>query len=159
LVSFILKLKNILLIYDLVKMRGYFHYKKKDQVLTAYYDISAEEGMLKYSCSLWRKKTRSEMWDRKLENAHALANLDNGMYVHHIFKEFDQGGLKIDDVWLRKYIHVQLTKHGRSVPEIIESEEIGQDAFKTIEECHKIRGHSLHSNDRSNDQRPWYQFW
>src|SRR6056297_17806 len=101
---------------------GYFHYKKKgdrkqEQVLTVYYEITPSKGILKYSCSLWKQeiiptdvckivgnkevtvtKHVKDTWMRKSENANAKANFEKD-FVTHKFKPFEQGNLKLDDIW------------------------------------------------------------
>jgi hypothetical protein len=126
---------------------GYFHYKKPGQVLTVYYEITPSVGLLKYSCSLWRQgykdeqKTVKEIWIRKDENAHAKTNFSTE-FVTHMFTPFEQGDLKLDDIWLKKYIHKHICAHGRKRNEFI-SNEIQKNGYKTVEDCYKQRGHVL----------------
>lgn len=130
-------------------MTGFFHYKKTGQALTVYYEISPSDGTLKYSCSLWRQgykddkngKPTKEVWVRKEENAHAKANFENE-FVTHKFTPFEQGDLKLDDIWLKKYIHKHICAHGRKRNEFI-SHDIQKNGYKTVGECYKGRGHEL----------------
>ena len=205
---------------------GYFHYRKPSQALTVYYEIYPSDGILKYSCSLWRKnckvpieslfidgydqnkldvlkqaienrgnnefihintckpvqksdeameflqfnaktgicfrqeKTQKEtnsklkkikqmllgklindVWDRKQENAHAKANFENE-FVTHTFPKFEQGDLKLDDVWLKKYIHKHICNHGRK-RNLFLSNDIQSKGYRTVEQCYNSRGHEL----------------
>jgi len=128
--------------------RGYFHWKTKGEVLTAYYEInmSAEtDGQLLFSSSLWKKGDKSDNWCRSLENTHAVQNFRNGP-VEVIFKGEDIGDRKLDDIELRKYIHRHLTNNlGR------QSRTFRDDTvltfYKSIEECWKSRGHKLGHRD------------
>lgn len=123
-------------------MSGYFHYHSKNQVLTAYYEISSKYGILSFSSSLWKKSTKQEHWNRRKENNNAFKNYMN-CKIAVLFKPFEQGDLKLDDVWLKTFIHKVLTRYGR-INQTIQCE-IGDLAFKTIEECHKSRGHTYYS--------------
>lgn len=139
---------------------GFFHYKDSTQVLTVYYKISPSEGTLKFSCSLWKRgfKTKEwtkgektftrkvpEMWVRKAENAHAKENFDKE-FVTHKFSPFEQGDLKLDDIWLKKYIHKHICENGRKSNEFI-SHDIQKNGYKTIEQCYEARGHEYSESD------------
>lgn len=92
-------------------MSGYFHYKKKNQVLTVYYMICPENGTLKCSSSLWKKN--KDQWNRKKENEHAFMNFENS-HLNIIFEPFIPNNLTINYVWLKKFIHQQLSKYTRN---------------------------------------------
>jgi len=133
-------------------MSGYFHYHSKNQVLTAYYEISSKHGILTFSSSLWKKSTPQEHWNRRQENKNAFENFLNYKFSV-LFKPFKQRNLKLDDVWLKNFIHKALTKYGR-INKTVHCE-IGDQAFKTIEECHLSRGHIYHPRkyiQRRNDE-------
>lgn len=136
---------------------GYFHYRKPSQALTVYYEIYPSDGILKYSCSLWRQGeqevvktlkdgtsvtcTMPEIWMRKDENAHAKANFEKE-FVTHTFPAFEQGDLKLDDVWLKKYIHKHICKYGRK-RNLFLSNDIQTKAYKTVGQCYSSRGHEI----------------
>jgi len=133
---------------------GYFHYKKicrlypnevldeqsgiLTSVLTVYYEISPSSGELKYSCSLWKKE--GDTWNRRQENSNAYHNFRKGAVVHK-FPDFTQGDLKLDDVWLKKYIHKYICAHGRQL-NVFYNTGIEKFAYKTIPDCYLVRGHT-----------------
>ena len=118
---------------------GFFHYKKPNQVLTVYYTITPANGKLKFSCSLW--KNGGKYWNRKEENRHATENFLTKASTH-TFTPFEQGDLKLDDVWLRSYIHRHICQDGCKGADFI-ANDIPKKAYKTIDECYKTRGHSI----------------
>jgi len=147
---------------------GYFHYRKPvdlrkhAQILTVYYEINPSEGTLKYSCSLWKQgfvtrdvykkdedgnkqvtgtKQIKEAWVRKKENANAKSNFDSE-FVTHRFPPFEQENLKLDDIWLKRYIHMYICKYGRRKNEFL-STNIPICGYKTVEQCYTARGHTI----------------
>jgi len=122
---------------------GYFHYKKSKQVLTVHYTINACQetgGQLLFSSSLWKPSNDKDAWNRKAENLNAYRNYRDGAVQVLFDVDHDITDHKVDDVWLKKYIHRQLTtKWGRQSRTILDNTVI--QTYKNVEECWKARGH------------------
>jgi hypothetical protein len=138
----------------MVATEGYFHYRKPKQVLTIYYKIDPKvkvsstryKGLLSFSSSLWQKKTKQEHWNRKRENKHAAENYSYDCLTYY-FKAIEQDDLKLDDIWLKRFIHQQISKYGRHAclnNDLTGLINFNGTAYKTLEECYKSRGHKFY---------------
>lgn len=117
---------------------GYFHIRKKNNVLTICYVISRKHGHLKFSSSLWKKEAPQDNWCRKAENRNAYLNFREGP-VTVKFDDINTEGLLLNDIWLKNYIHRYLCENGRKKT-VIKDDRVAE-AYTVIEECWRARGH------------------
>lgn len=125
---------------------GYFHWRKRNEVLTAYYEVSPTQGYLAFSSSLWKKQTKQEFWCKKKENANAFENFhkENPVIVGYpvilrsLITDFK---LKLNDFALKRFIHRELTSGGREHRTLFDND-IPNWLYLTVEECAKARGHT-----------------